>query len=191
MAAEPETRGRRQINLSRIAVWAVLGGLMLLPWVAMRFTREVVWTPTDFVAFGGLLTGVGLAFELAAWKANGLISLAAFGVAILGGFLTVWVSMAVGLIGDQDNAVNLFYGGVLVLGIIGAVISRLESAGMARTMLVMTVAQAAVGGLVLISGRGEPLETGLSTGFAVFWLISAALFGLAARREAAVASNRA
>jgi hypothetical protein len=49
---------------------------------------------------------------------------AAVGVAIAAAFILVWMNLAVGIIGSEDNPANLMYGGVLAIGIIGAVIAR-------------------------------------------------------------------
>ena len=71
--------------------------LLLVPLVAMQFTREVSWGPGDFLAAGVLLFGAGAAAVLALrhfersgqrWLAVAAI---AFGLALL------WAELAVGL----------------------------------------------------------------------------------------------
>lgn len=47
----------------RIAIWTLLGGLLLMPAIAMQFTTEVVWDKTDFATAALLLGGGGAAFE--------------------------------------------------------------------------------------------------------------------------------
>ncbi len=48
----------------------------------------------------------------------------AVGIALLGAFLVVWVNLAVGIIGEPDNLANLMYVGVLVVGLVGAIVAR-------------------------------------------------------------------
>src|SRR5688572_8042949 len=56
----------------------------------------------------------------------------AVGVALAAALFLVWMNLAVGLIGTEDNPANLLYGGVLAVGIIGAIIARFRPHGMAR-----------------------------------------------------------
>jgi hypothetical protein len=79
------------------------------------------------------------------------------------------------------------YCGVLVVGILGALIVRFQPHGMARALAATALAQALVGVIALIAGLGS---TGASwpgaivflTGFfAALWLVSAWLFRKAAR----------
>ncbi len=44
--------GNRRGNPWRAAVWCAAAFLLLLPLVAMQFTREVNWTLSDFVVIG-------------------------------------------------------------------------------------------------------------------------------------------
>jgi hypothetical protein len=166
-------------NLWRIAAWSLAGLILLLPLVAMRFTSEVSWTASDFVFAAVLIGSIGFTLELAVRKSRNNFSRAAVCFAVAGAFVIVWANGAVGMIGDEDNPYNMWFGAVLVVALLGAAMARFRPAGMA---LAMTAA-----GLVQI---GVALG-GLSTDFrgAVFsivlagaWLVSAALFQAAARR---------
>ncbi len=175
----------------RSAVRAALATafLLLIPFVAMRFTEEVVWDLTDFAVAGFLLFGAGLTFELAARKAAGKIAYrAAVGVAVAAALLLVWVNLAVGLIGAEDNRANLMYVGVLVVGIIGAIIARLQPLGMARALFATALAQTLVAVIALIAGLGSPergpLEIVAPNGiFVVLFIGSAWLFWRAAHES--------
>ncbi|WNG31780.1 hypothetical protein F0U62_28885 [Cystobacter fuscus] len=162
---------------------------MLLPLVAMRFTDEVKWDGADFAFFGALLLGVGCTYELLARKSGSATYRAAVGVALAGAFLLVWANAAVGIIGSEDNDANLMFGGVLAVGIIGAIIARFQPAGMARDLCAMALAQVVVALIALIggAGAGEPIRPNdllLPTGFfATLWLASALLFRRAAREQ--------
>ena len=82
----------------RVAMWAAIGGLLVLPLVAMQFTREVAWTPFDFAAAAALLVGGGLAYEIAARKAASPRSRLLLGGVILGVVLLIWAEGAVGIL---------------------------------------------------------------------------------------------
>ena len=128
---------------------------MLLPLLAMQFTDEVVWDLADFVVAGALLVGTGLMYELVARKADNVAYRAAVGIAVLTTLIIVWVNLAVGLIGNEGNPANLMYGGVLAVGIIGAIIARLEPHGMARILFATALAQALVSVIALIIGKPQ------------------------------------
>lgn len=103
-------------------------------------------------------------------------------------FLLVWVIGAVGLIGVEGDPFDRIYGGVLAVGIIGALIARFQARGMARAMVATALAQAAVTVIALVIGKqhvevSSVREIVLLNGFyVVLWLASARLFAMAARR---------
>ncbi|ATB38715.1 hypothetical protein CYFUS_004150 [Cystobacter fuscus] len=181
-------RGQRTPRL-RIFAWACAGALLLLPLVAMQFTDEVKWDGADFAFFGALLLGVGGTYELLARKTGSAAYRAAVGIALAGMFLLVWMNAAVGIIGSEDNDANLMFGGVLAVGVIGAIIARFQPAGMARDLFAMALAQVVVALIALIGGAGAgapswPIDLLLLTGFfATLWLASAMLFRRAAREQ--------
>ncbi len=51
-------------NTLRVIGWCAVPLLLLLPAVAMQFTRDVQWTATDFGFAGAVLIGAGLVIEL-------------------------------------------------------------------------------------------------------------------------------
>lgn len=160
--------------------------ILLLPLVAMQFTDEVVWDETDFAVIGVMLFGACSAYELAARMTGNIAYRAAVGVAVVAAFILMWINLAVGIIGSEDNPANLMYGGVLAVGILGALIVRFQPHGMARALAVTALVQASVGVLALIAGLGAtganwPGAIVALTGlFAALWRISAWLFQKAA-----------
>lgn len=80
----------------------VLGtaAILLIPFVAMQFTREVNWTASDFVIAAVLLAGTGMLFELARATLRTRTSRLIAGAAIGFCFLFVWAELAVGLVGS-------------------------------------------------------------------------------------------
>ncbi|MEG4218844.1 hypothetical protein QUA27_26330 [Microcoleus sp. Pol14C6] len=124
--------------------------ILLMPWLAMLFTDRVVWDLTDFIVAGALIFGTGLAYELVARKGGTMAYRVAVGIALAAALLLVWMNLAVGIIGSEDNPVNLMYFGVLAIGILGAAIARLRPQGMARTLFATALAQALVPAIALI-----------------------------------------
>ena len=190
IAGHGESGVGRRGNRSRIAGWSAATLLLLLPLVAMQFTDEVVWDVADFAIAGTLLVGAGVTLELAARRTGNGAYRAAVGVALGAAVILVWVSGAVGVIGSESNDANLMYGGVLAVGVIGALIARFRPHGMARALLATALAQALVAVIALIAGLGStgpiwPRDILMLTGFFVaLWLGSASLFQKAARGEA-------
>ena len=166
-------------TLRRIA-WTGAACLLLAPAVAMRFTREVDWSGGDFLVMGALLaTACGL-WDLATRRSGNRAYLGAVSVAVAGAFLIAWINLAVGIIGSEHDPRNRLFFGVLLVGIAGASMARLRASGMARAMLAMAAAQAALAAFALTVDGGSFL---LSVSFAAAWLLSAALFRRAAGGE--------
>jgi peptidoglycan/LPS O-acetylase OafA/YrhL len=109
MTDSTERRGKRRGNRLRIVAWTTAGLLLLLPLIAMRFTDEVAWTGTDFVFAAALMLVVGGALELTVRKTGNSAYRAAVAVALAAAFLLIWVSGAV-IIGDETDDANLMYG---------------------------------------------------------------------------------
>jgi len=142
--------------------------------VAMQFTEDVVWSLADFVVAGALLGGTGLTLEMAARKAGNMAYRAAAGIALAGALFLVWVNLAVGIIGTEDDPANLMYFGLVGVGLVGAAVARFRPGGMQRTLFAMTVGQLAVGGIALVAGLEHTLP--LDACFAALWAGSALLF---------------
>ncbi len=175
-------------NPWRIAAWSVAGLILLLPLVAMQFTDEVDWDLADFAFAGVLVVGVGVTYELAARRTGNRAYRTAVSVALAAAFLLIWVNAAVGIIGSEDNDANLMYGGVLAVGILGALLARFRPQGMALALFATALAQMLVAVIALVSGWGAPPSGPeeiifLNGYFVALWLTSAWLFRKAARGE--------
>ncbi len=114
---------------------------------------------------------------------------AAVCLALAAGFILTWGNLALGVIGSEDERANMMYIGVLVVGIIGAIIARFQPDGMARALVAMALAQAVAGAIALIAGMHEyPGSSafeilGLTGFFVGLFLGSAWLFLYAAREQ--------
>lgn len=180
-------------TIIRIAIVTAL--LLLIPLSAKLFTDEMAWSLFDFAFAGTLIFGTGLAFELLRSKSGAIAYRLGAGVAVAAAFLLVWISLAVGIIGSEDNPANLMYIGVLAVGFIGAFIARFEPHGMARALFATAIAQALVPVIALIIGTAEIATAdqamgivgvfALNTFFAMLFAGSALLF----RRASATGSK--
>ena len=140
----------------------------------MQFTDEVVWGPADFAVAGALLFGAGLMYELIAGKMDNIAYKAAVGLAVGTALFLIWMNLAVGIIGTENNPANLMYGGVIIVGIIGALFARFRPHGMSLALFATALTQMLVGVIALIAGLGFTLV--LDVFFATLWLGSAFLF---------------
>ena len=180
-------------NIIRIAL--VTGLILLIPLVAMQFTHEMDWNLFDFVVAGALLFGSGLTYELIARKGGNTAYRAAVGVAVATALLLVWINLAVGIIGSENNPANLMYFGVIFVGIIGAGIARFRPRGMAWALFVTAFAQLLVPVIALLIGKSQagalqdpPGFVGvlaLNAFFAMLFVVSALLFRHSAQDRSA------
>jgi hypothetical protein len=193
MTGHTANEGRRLRSRWRIAAWGTAAALILLIPLGLTLLGDGVdgqgwnWKLGDFMFAFVLLFGTGLAYELMARKSDNAAYRFAVGIAVVSALLLVWVNAAVGIIGD-DNPANVMYFGVIVVGIIGAIIARLQLHGMARTLFVMAIAQMLVPVIALIIWKTDfaPGVVGvfaLNGFFAALWLIAAWLFRKAAREQ--------
>jgi hypothetical protein len=74
--------------------------ILMVPLVAMRFTKEVNWGPLDFVAAAILLAATGSAYVLLTRKLRTAGQRRAIGGGLLLTLLLVWAELAVGVFGS-------------------------------------------------------------------------------------------
>ncbi len=79
-------------------VATVTGFLLLIPLIAMQFTREVNWGIGDFVAAGILIFAAGMAYTLIARRVNAPWGKAIAGLFVLCILALVWAELAVGIV---------------------------------------------------------------------------------------------
>ena len=151
MAAQMQQGNTRKGNPWRLAVWGTAAGLLLLPAIAMQLGVEgVLWTASDFVVMGVLLGSCCLAYEVATRMSGSTAYRLGFAVAIVLGFLLVWINLAVGIIGGEANPANLVFAGVLAVGLVGALIEA------ALTMALGEVLGLESAALTVTPGASEP-----------------------------------
>jgi hypothetical protein len=115
--------------------------LLLIPLTAKLLLTDMAWTLSDFVAAGILLFGAGLTFTLVTRLSTNAAYRLGAGVAVAAGLLLIWINLAVGFIGSEENPANLLYGGVLAVAAAGALVARFRPLGMSRAMFAAALTQ--------------------------------------------------
>ncbi len=88
-------------NKRLIAILATIVFILLIPFVAMQFTREVNWSASDFLVMGALLLGTGLLCELVLRKVQKIEYRIALCVVLLAALFLIWAELAVGIFGTS------------------------------------------------------------------------------------------
>lgn len=171
----------------RIARWTAGALLLLTPLAMMQVSSEWNWGAGSFVFAGVLIGGVLLLYDRAALASPSVAYRGGVTVALAVSFLLLWVNVAVGIVGSEDNPVNLSFFMLVLIAAIGAFSADFRPAGMARAMLGTAGVQML---LALIIGTAPSTQHDpagvvglaiLSAFFATLWLTSAALFRHAAK----------
>src|SRR3989339_627918 len=127
-------------NTRRLIVWMIIIALVLTIPLVMQFTNEVQWNET--IAYIVILLVIGGVYELWRWlKTRDRTYRIAFSVWLIGVLFLGWVSGAVGIIGSENNHVNLMYWSIPAIGLIGSLISRFRPRGMALTLFTVALVQ--------------------------------------------------
>ena len=183
MARDIERGDTRRRNRWSLAIWGTAAVLLSLPAIAMQLeVSGVDWGPEDFIVMGILFAIACGSYEVIARISSNTAYRAGAAIAIVTAFLTVWVNLAVGMLGDEGNPANLWFGGVLLVGMAGVILAGFRAPGMARAMEATALGQALMVVYALVGGHAE---VALFIGFFVLpWLLSAQLFKKAAEQGA-------
>lgn len=87
----------RPLGLALVRIAAVTAGLLLIPLIAMQFTREVNWSLFDFLVAGVLIFTTGLIYELIVRGIHDVRYRIAATATLLLAFLYIWAELAVGI----------------------------------------------------------------------------------------------
>lgn len=116
----------------------------------------------------------------------------ATGIALAAGLVQIWMNLAVGIVGSEDNPQNQGFFLVVLAAAACAFTARFEAEGMVRAMLATAGVQAVLGLAVAtapITARVEPNGAAgvlaLSALFTALWLASSWLFRSSARQRTA------
>jgi Kef-type K+ transport system membrane component KefB len=82
-----------------LVIVLAVAGILLVPLIAMQFTREVQWTAVDFLVAAVLLLAAGLSFEFLSRRSTprGLVFI---GITVGVVLAVVWLELAVGIFGS-------------------------------------------------------------------------------------------
>ncbi len=82
-------------------IFGTIGGMLLVPFIAMQFTHEVNWSAADFIIAALLLSAAGLGIELVLRKVTSTRNrLIVCGIIMLL-LVLVWAELAVGIFGTR------------------------------------------------------------------------------------------
>ncbi len=85
------------INTAQKTIGISVAILLLIPFIAMQFTKQVNWSGFDFILMGVLLASTGFVCEFLYRKINNPNIKIATIVGILILFLLIWIELAVGI----------------------------------------------------------------------------------------------
>src|SRR5215813_7605302 len=131
-----------QLSKTMLRVALVALGLLMVPLVASRVVEGWNWPAGAFVFVYVLFFGTGMAYALIARRMDAWSYKAGVGVALVSGFGLAWSTMV--HVADAGGPVNFVYYGVLVVGLVGALQSRLKARGLAYTLFAMAATYALI-----------------------------------------------
>ncbi len=82
-----------------LIIFFIVGAILLIPFIAMQFSNDVVWTSSDFIIMGALLTITGLGIDLVLRKIPSTRNRILLCGAVLFLFFLIWAELAVGVFG--------------------------------------------------------------------------------------------
>jgi len=107
----------------------------------------------------------------------------AIALALAAGLVQIWINLAVGIVGSEDNPQNQGFFLIVAAAAACAFTARLEAKGMARAMLAAASLQLLLGAAIAtapLTARVEPNGPAgvlaLTAAFTALWLASAAFF---------------
>ncbi|UYZ60751.1 hypothetical protein [Hymenobacter latericus] len=147
------------LRIKNIAGTALVTALLLLiPFGAMKLGTGVNWSGFDFALVGTLIFITGLVGQLLVSQRGTLLYRLAGVLAVAAGFCSLFVNLAVGIIGGGPNAANLLFAAVFATAFIGSARARLQPRGMAHTMFAAALVQFLVPVIALLIWRSEPMD---------------------------------
>ena len=124
----------------------------------------VDWSLRDFIVMGVMIGIVGGVTRTGRAIIDGLVVSRGSWLGGARWLPLTWANLAVGIVGSEHNPANQLFFFALLIGIVGSVVARGKSSGMAKVMLV--TAAATIGAFVMaqLGVRDEPMVRPLVEG---------------------------
>lgn len=164
----------------------VPAALLLLPFIGSLTVEGWNWTWSDFLFAWIIFTTTTAFFRfLVRQSAGSLAYQVGAALAVLTGFLIIWVTLAVQIIGD-DNPGNSLYLLTILGGFIGVLVARFQAGGLMRVAFAMAAALSLIPFVAHLRWPSDFSPGYLhiqlaSLGLAAMFVISGLLFRRAAR----------
>lgn len=173
----------RMSQLGKTTVRVALAALamLLVPLVASRVVQGWNWNAGSFVLVYVLFFGMGMAYALIARRIGAWSYKVAVGVALVAGFALGWSTMV--QTADSGHPERLWYLSVLMVGLVGACIARLQAPGLAHALFAMAATLALIA-VVLPSGGSPEMARNMAIGhgfYVALFTASGLLFQHASR----------
>lgn len=150
-------------TLLRVALVSL--GLLMVPLVASRVVDGWNWSTGSFVFVYVLFFGIGMAYTVIARRMGEWSYKAAVGISLVAAFALGWSNLV--QVADSGHPENLAYQIVLVVGLAGALLSRLKARGLAFTLFAMAATLAVIA-VMLTSLAPSEFTRNMAIGRSVF-----------------------
>jgi hypothetical protein len=150
-------------TMLRVALGAL--AMLMVPLVASQFVEDWNWPVGAFVRVYVLFFGTGMVFALVARRMGAWSYKAGVGVALVAGFALGWSNMV--QVADSGHPENLVYYSVLAVGVVGALLARLQARGLALTLFAMAATLALIA-VILPSGAPPDMARRMAIGHGVY-----------------------
>ena len=175
----------RHQSIVRAVLVAV--GVLLIPLWGTLYDDDWNWHWSAFVRWGVFVFICALTYQLVVQNTSNKAYQFAMGLAVATACVLIMANFVLAVGDEEASLANFTYFGVVVVGLIGAVIARLRAGGMALALVGTAIAQLLVPFIAPVFKQanvapGEAVPViGLNGVFAVLFAISALLFRRAAQ----------
>ncbi|MBZ0182205.1 MAG: hypothetical protein K8F60_07090 [Melioribacteraceae bacterium] len=163
---------------------------LIIPLTGMLLSAGVNWGFFDFIFAWVLLFSAGFTYKYIASRKSNTKYKAALAIAVFTSLFIVWSNLAVGIIGSEDNPVNLIYFVMLFAVIIGGVAVKFHPKGLSILMFAAAAAHGLIPFIAFVLIGAENIERftremnvliGIHLFIIMLWTISGLLFRYSAQ----------
>jgi hypothetical protein len=146
---------QKQKHILKMVVSPALFTLIFLtiPLTAMYFFSAVAWSLSDFVIAGVLIFGTGVLYKFVTLSKSEIWYKTGMGLAFLAGLTLIWVNMAAGIVGTENNPFNLVYVALIAAALAGLFVIRFKQKRVVVLINSMAAAMALIGIIAIITGQ--------------------------------------